>query len=68
MQLNCLHRIAIVFSIVVLIVGFACESKVSAAEGTEILKITVGKPTVLDPLQYQNYASVLLCIKHKLCV
>ena len=49
---------AIVFSIVVLIVGFACESNPAVAEETEILKITVGKPTLLDPLTYQNAASI----------
>ena len=43
MRRNCL--VAIVFSIVVLIVGFACESESAAAEETEILKITVGEPT-----------------------
>ena len=56
MPRNCL--VAIVSSIVVLIVGFACESKPAAAEETEILKITVGQPTLLDPLQYQNTASI----------
>ena len=45
MQRNRLVRI--VFSIAVLIVGLACESKVSAGEETEILKITVGEPTSL---------------------
>ena len=56
MPRNCL--VAIVSSIVVLIVGFACESRSAAAEETEILKITVGKPTLLHPLQYQNAASI----------
>ena len=56
MQRNCL--LAIVSSIVVLIVGFACESKASAAEEAEVLKITVGQPTLLHPLQYQNTASI----------
>ena len=50
--------VAIVFSILVVIVGFACESKPAAAKETEILKITVGKPTLLHPLQYQNAASI----------
>jgi len=56
MQRTCL--LAIVFSIVVLIVGFACESKVSAAEETEILNITVGEPTKLSRLVNQNTASL----------
>ena len=56
MQRNCL--VAIVFSAVVSIVGFGCESKPSTAEETEILKITVGEPTLLDPLVNQSYASV----------
>ena len=42
--------VAIVFSIVVLIVGFGCESKAAAAEETEVLKITVGEPTKLSDL------------------
>ena len=49
MQRNCLA--AIVFSIVVLIVGFACESKPAAVEETEILKITVGEPTLFSASQ-----------------
>ena len=56
MRRNCL--VAIVFSIVVLIVGVGCESKPAAAEETEILKITVGQPTLLDPLKNMNSASV----------
>ena len=56
MQRNCL--VAIVFSIVVLIVGFACESRPLAAKETEILKITVGEPTKLSPLGYQNSSSL----------
>ena len=56
MQRTCL--LAIVFSIVVLIVGFACESKVSAAEETEILNITIGAPTLLHSLNYNNAASI----------
>ena len=58
MQRNCL--VALVFSIMVLIVGFACESKVSAAEETEILKITVGEPTKLSDLVSQNTASLMV--------
>jgi protocatechuate 3,4-dioxygenase beta subunit len=56
MQRNC--RVAILFSIVVWIVGFVCASKPAAAKETEVLKITVGKPTLLDPLNYQNAASI----------
>ena len=56
MQRNCL--IAIVFSIAVLIVGFGCEPEPAAAEETEILKITVGEPTFLHPMSYQNSAGV----------
>ena len=52
------HRVAIVFSIMVLLVGCGCESEVAAAEETEILKITVGKPILLDPLTYFNAASI----------
>ena len=51
MQRNCL--VAIVFFIVVLIVGFGCESKPAAAEETEILKIAVGEPTKLSDLVTQ---------------
>ena len=57
MQRNCL--VASVFSMVVLMVGFACESKPAAAEQaeeTEILKVTVGKPTLLHPQTLQNAA------------
>ena len=50
--------VAIVFSIVVLIVGSACESKPSATEQTEILKITVGEPTVLTPAGTVTSASL----------
>ena len=56
MQRNCL--VAIVFSIAILIVGFGCESKPSAAEETEILKITVGEPTKLHDMVNQNTASI----------
>ena len=56
MKRNCL--VAVVFFIVVLIVGSACESKPSAAEETEILKITVGEPTKLSDLVNQNTASL----------
>ena len=56
MQRHCL--IAIAFFTVVLIVGFACKSKAAAAEETEILKITVGEPTLLDPMVNQNAASI----------
>ena len=52
------YALAIVFSIVVLIVGFGCEAKASAAEETEVLKITVGKPTFLSTQGYQNTAVV----------
>ena len=58
MPRNCL--VAIVFSIVVLIVGVGCESKPSADEETEILKITVGEPTKLSDDVYQNTASVMV--------
>ena len=50
--------IAMVFSLVVLIIGFACQSKISAAVETEILEITVGEPTLLNQPRYQNSASV----------
>ena len=56
MQRNCL--VAIVSSIAILIVGFACESKSSAAEETEVLKISVGKPTKFHPATYQNTSVV----------
>ena len=56
MQRNCL--VAIVFSIAILTVAFGCESKVSAAEETEILNITVGEPTLLSPLRCQGTASL----------
>ena len=56
MQRN--YLVAIVFSIAILIVGFACESKASAAEETEVLKITVGEPTKLSDLVNQNTASL----------
>ena len=56
MQRNCL--VTLVFSILVVIVGFACESRSVAAEETEILKITVGQPTKLRPERFQNTASV----------
>ena len=56
MQRNCL--VAIAFSIAILIVGFACESKASATEETEILKITVGEPTKLSDQVNQNTASL----------
>ena len=56
MQRNRLVRI--VSSIAVLIVGLACDSKVSAGEETEILKITVGEPTFLSPHVYQNRATL----------
>ena len=56
MQRN--HLVAIVFPIVVLIVGFACESRSVAAEEIEILKITVGQPTKLSDLVKQNTASL----------
>ena len=52
------HRVAIVFSIMVLLVGCGCESEVAAAEETEILKITVGQPTKLSNVVYTNTASV----------
>ena len=58
MQRNCL--VAIVSSIVVLIVGFACESKPSPAEGTEILKITIGEPTSLSTIGLQNTSSATI--------
>ena len=54
MQRN--HLVAIVFPIVVLIVGFACESRSVAAEEIEILKITVGQPTKLHDMVNQNAA------------
>ena len=60
MQRNC--PVAIVFSIAVLIVGLACESKVSAAEETEILKITVGEPTKLSSQVYQNMSVVMVSL------
>ena len=56
MQRNCL--VTIVFSIAIVIVGFGCESESSAAEETEILKITVGQPTKLSNLVNQNTASL----------
>jgi len=42
-----------VFSILVLTGGFGCKSEPSAAEETEILKITVGQPTNLSDVVYQ---------------
>ena len=56
MQRN--RLVAVVFSVVVLIVGCGFESEVAAAEETEILKITVGEPTFLSSLAFQNTASV----------
>jgi hypothetical protein len=50
--------VAIVFSLIVLIVGFAFESMTSAAEETEVLKVTVGEPTLLSLLRSQNTSSV----------
>ena len=50
MQRN--YLVALVSSIAVLMVAFAFESKVSAAEETEILKITVGEPTKLSSHRY----------------
>ena len=58
MKRNCLA--AIVFSTVVLIVGLDCESKASAAEETEILKITVGEPTKLSSKVFQNMSTVMV--------
>ena len=60
MQRNYFSAVAIVFSILVLIVGLACESKASAAEETEILKITVGEPTKLSNQVNQNTASLAI--------
>ena len=58
MKLNCLHRILIVSCIAVFgpSVGLTAES--SQAQETEILKITVGEPTFLTPVRYQNSSSV----------
>jgi hypothetical protein len=53
---NCL--VAIVFAIAILLVGFGCESQPSAAEETEILKITVGEPTTLSSVEYDNSATL----------
>ena len=49
---------AIMFSMVVLIVVLACDPKPAASEGTEILKVTVGKPTKLSSVGYQNSSSL----------
>ena len=56
MQRNC--PVAIVLSIVVLTAGFGCESKPSAAEESDILRITVGEPTKLSDLVNQASASL----------
>jgi len=51
--------LAVVFSTVIVVVGFGGESKSGVADETEILNITVGKPTKLSSETYQN-SSVLL--------
>ena len=58
MQREVFHPVVIVscIALVCLAMGLAAES--AKAEETEILKVTVGEPTVLDPRQYQSYASV----------
>ena len=56
MPRNCL--VAIVFSMAILIVGFACESKPSPTEEAETLRITVGEPTKLHDMFNQNTASL----------
>ncbi len=57
MQRNCLCVIGIMFCIAAIIPDAGAVAP-SAAEETEILKITVGEPTFLSPLVYQNRATL----------
>ena len=57
MQRTCLYVIGIVFCIAA-IVPNAGAANPAPAEETEILKVTVGEPTLLDPRILQNRASL----------
>lgn len=58
MQREVFHPVVIVscIALVCLAMGMAAES--AKAEETEILNITIGEPTLLHPLNYQNAASL----------
>ena len=58
MQREVFHPVVIVscVALVCLAMGMAAES--AKAEETEILNITIGEPTLLNPFLYQNTASV----------
>ena len=51
---------AVVSSIAISMVGFACKSRPFPADETEVLKITVGEPTTLSSLTYQNTSSLAI--------
>ena len=58
MEWNCLCVISIMFFLAVIAPNAGCGAKSAAAEEIEILKITVGEPTFLHPMRYQNAASL----------
>ena len=58
MEWDCLCVISIMFFLATIAPHAGCGAKSAAAEEIEILKITVGKPTFLHPMRYQNAASL----------
>ena len=52
--------IGIVFCIATIVPYASCAAESAAAEETEILNITVGEPTKLSDLVYQNTASLMV--------
>ena len=58
MRCESFHKRVIVSCVALLCSFIVVTATPTEAEEVEILKITVGKPTVLDPLQYQNASSV----------
>ena len=58
MQCNCLYVIGIMLSIATIVPDTGCAVQAAAEEETEILKITVGKPTQLSDEVNQSTASV----------
>ena len=58
MQRNYLWAIGIVFCMATIVPDAGCEVQPAVEEETEILKITVGEPTLLDLPNFQNAASI----------
>ena len=60
MQRNCLYGAGFMFCIAAIAPDAGCAAQPAKADGTEILKVTVGEPTKLSSAVFQNMSVVMV--------